>query len=178
MLTWLNVARQGPYRPPFTRPAYINPGLLTRAGDLAGESWLPSEMVPFSAPLTSQLVRGDQLPVSERHLQAILPIAIHTSNLIGPSDEVSMAIQESPSLYTPHAKLLLFSIANNFAGMEDLSYPEVWEFLKAKAGAELLKFLHQLPPSIQASRAVVEKLFQCAIEADDTAAVDIILKSP
>jgi ankyrin repeat protein len=89
-----------------------------------------------------------------------------------------MAIQESPFLYTPHAKLLLFSVANNFAGMEDLSYPDVWESLKAKAGAELLKFLHQLPPSSQASRAVVEKLFQCAIEADDTAAVEIILTSP
>jgi ankyrin repeat protein len=89
-----------------------------------------------------------------------------------------MAIQESPSLYTPHAKLLLFSIANNFAGMEDLSYPDIWESLQAKAGAELLKFLHQLPPSSQASRAVVEKLFQCAIEADDTAAVEIILTSP
>ena len=171
MLTWLNVAHQGTYRPPFTRPAYINPELLTRAGDFA-------EMVPFSAPLTSQLVRGDQLPVSERLLQAILPIAIHTSNLIGPSDEVSMAFQESPFLYTPHAKLLLFSIANNFAGMEGLSYPDVWKSLKAKAGAELLKFLHQLPLSSQASRAVVEKLFQCAIETGDTAAVEILLKSP
>jgi hypothetical protein len=178
MLTWLNVAHQGPYRPPFTCPAYINPELLTRAGDFASESWVPSEMVPFSAPRTSQLMRGDQLPVSERHLQAILPLALRTSNLIGPSDEASMAIQESPFLYTPYAKLLLFSIANNFAGMEDLSYPDVWESLKAKAGAELLKFLHQLPPSSQANRAVVEKLFQCAIEADDTAAVEILLTSP
>ncbi|PMD60174.1 ankyrin [Hyaloscypha bicolor E] len=169
---------QGPYRPPLTRPAYINPELLTRAGDFASESWVPSEMVPFSEPLTSQLVRGDQLPISERRLQAILPLALHTSNLIGPSDEVSMAIQGSPFLYTPHAKLLLFGIANNFAGMEDLSYSDVWKSLKAKAGAELLKFLHQLPPSSQASRAVVEKLFQCAIEADDTAAVEILLKSP
>jgi ankyrin repeat protein len=81
-------------------------------------------------------------------------------------------------LYTPHARLLLFGIANNFAGMEDLSYSDVWEFLKAKAGAELLKFLRQLPPSSQASRAVAEKLFQCAIEADDTAAVEILLESP
>jgi hypothetical protein len=178
MLTWLNVADRGPYRPPFTRPAYINPELLTRAGDFASESWVPSEMVPFSEPLTSQLVRGDQLPISERRLQAILPLALHTSNLIGPSDEVSMAIQGSPFLYTPHTKLLLFGIANNFAGMEDLSYSDVWKSLKAKAGAELLKFLHQLPPSSQASRAVVEKLFQCAIEADDTAAVEILLKSP
>jgi hypothetical protein len=89
-----------------------------------------------------------------------------------------MAIQGSPFLCTPHAKLLLFGIANNFAGMEGLSYSDVWKFLKAKSGAELLEFLHQLPPSSQASRAVAEKLFQCAIEADDTAAVEILLESP
>jgi ankyrin repeat protein len=135
-------------------------------------------MVPFSAPTTSQLVRGDQLPVSERRLLAILPLALQASNLIGSSDDVSMEIQGSPFLSTPYAKQLLFGIANNFAGMEDLSYSDVWESLKAKAGAELLKFLHQLPPSSQASRAVVEKLFQCAIEANDTAAVEIFLESP
>jgi ankyrin repeat protein len=135
-------------------------------------------MVPFSAPTTSQLVRGDQLPVSERRLLAILPLALQSSNLIRSSDDVSMAIQGSPFLSTPYAKLLLFGIANNFAGMEDLSYSDVWESLKANTGAELLKFLHQLPPSNQASRAVVEKLFQCAIEANDTAAVEIFLESP
>jgi ankyrin repeat protein len=134
--------------------------------------------MPFSAPPTSQLVRGDQLPVSERRLLAILPLALHTSNLTGSSDDVSMTIQGSSFLYTPYAKLLLFGIANNFAGMEGLSYSDVWKFLKAKSGAELLEFLHQLPPSSQASRAVAEKLFQCAIEADDTAAVEILLESP
>jgi hypothetical protein len=128
MLTWPKVAHQEPHRPSFTRQAYINPQVLTKPSDFASEFWVPSEVVPFSAPQASQLVRGDQLPVSERRLLAILPLALHTSNLIGPSDDVSMAIQGSSFLYTPQAKLLLFGIANNFAGMEDLSYSDVWNF--------------------------------------------------
>ncbi|KAL9072179.1 MAG: hypothetical protein Q9157_005209 [Trypethelium eluteriae] len=64
-------------------------------------------------------------------------------------------------------RLLIFSIENNFAGLEDVPIADVLEFLKqdSQMQSRLLVYLRAAPGNV--SRAIAEKLVRAAIESGD-----------
>jgi len=110
-------------------------------------------------------------------IRGLFPPSLLSSVIGGATSQISStAIQRVQLLDSAYAKFLVYGLANNFAGMDGISHADVWEFLRAEAGTQLLPFLRLLPNML--FRAVAEKLFQCAIEAGDAHAVELFLSNP
>ena len=106
-------------------------------------------------------------------LKALLPSTERVSQLedqliSSPSNHHSDS--DSPRLLI----LLLFSMANNFAGLNDVPIKEIMEYLKRQPNTRLLQ--HVLSNSGPESEAFAEKLFVAAIESEDARIVEVLLQ--
>ncbi|KAH8678478.1 hypothetical protein BX600DRAFT_493725 [Xylariales sp. PMI_506] len=77
----------------------------------------------------------------------------------------SASLTEVSWMSSTYTRLLIFGISNNFAGMEDVSYVHVWQYLRSRSMEDLIRFLKVIPGPT--SRALAEKLFACAIRDGD-----------
>ncbi len=73
-------------------------------------------------------------------------------------------------------RLLIFSIENNFAGLEDVSIGAILKFLQQdpQTRSRLLRYLRMTPKNV--SKVLVEKLIRAAIENSDAPAVTEFLE--
>ena len=74
---------------------------------------------------------------------------------------------------TPHYRHILFSLANNCAGLEEADMGKVLGFLQKTASQGLIQLLRSDPR--YSSRAVAQTIFQGAIELGDASLIDLLL---
>ncbi len=126
--------------------------------------------------LSGSLTRGD----------AVLRTAMITSSLSSllPSDFYphtslleSRTSAQKQVFGSSFDRLLIFSIENNFAGLEDVSIGAVLKFLQQdpQTRSRLLRYLRMTPKNV--SKVLVEKFVQAAIENCDVPAVTEFLET-
>ena len=79
------------------------------------------------------------------------------------------------SLFTTSLhRQILFSLANNMAGLDDFSMEDVIHFLKTETGEKLYQLV--VSDRSYSSRAIVQILFKAAIEAGNARLVDMLIR--
>jgi ankyrin repeat protein len=101
-------------------------------------------------------------------LKSLLP----TAALEEYSESGSRKIPPFEILHEAHLKLLFFSVANNFAGVAEFPLKGIWDFVRNQIS---VPGLMQLAPG-PTTKALAEKLFNCAIESGDVQAVEHLLQ--
>lgn len=88
--------------------------------------------------------------------------------------ESSALITDDQAFETKFARLLLFSVLNGFAGLDDVPMENILRFLKRFVVNQLLlEILEQSPQHV--SRTLADNIFRAAIEATDTNVVKLLL---
>ncbi|KAI1457860.1 ankyrin repeat-containing domain protein [Annulohypoxylon moriforme] len=162
-------------------PAFIDPQAL-----LAVDSHLPQLGQQHYASVLSSLPDSplgsesfDTVVLHEVNLLTFLPptqlrlLSNRTSAADNGIGSTSAALLESQSLNTSYGRFLVFQLINNFAESSESSPAEIWASLKAIAGHRLGTFFRQLRG--HESKIVVEKAFQCAVEAGDSEGVQLFM---
>ena len=93
--------------------------------------------------------------------EKILP----TSRLLASSDQV---------FKSPLHRRILFSVANNFAGLGTFPVGDIMHILQTETTQKLYKMVRSAPGS--ASRAIIQNIFKAAIEAGDAMIVDLLIR--
>lgn len=89
--------------------------------------------------------------------------------------ESSALITDDQAFETKFARLLLLSMLNGFAGLEDIPIDNILRFLnRFVVNNMLLEILEQSPRYV--SRTLADTIFHAAIEATDTNIVDLLLE--
>ncbi|KAH7175993.1 ankyrin repeat-containing domain protein [Dactylonectria macrodidyma] len=159
-------------------PAYIDPRLLL---DITDDVSVPEgtalDRPIFQEPSTPQTSPGAPRTVFDFGIhpavvQGLLPASTFSGFSDGrPFPSSSSTIHRPQPLHSAYAKLLMFAIANNFAGMENLSHENLWEFLRADSRTLLVPFLSLFPK--HTAKRLAAQLLQCAIEGDDARGVEL-----
>ena len=103
-------------------------------------------------------------------LKSFLPSAFleeypEASSGILPSSEILNSAKFKP---------LVFSVANNFAGLNSLALEELFKSLQSISNKRLFHLIQSARGP--ASKALAEKLFQCAIEAGNARMIEFLLQ--
>ena len=101
-------------------------------------------------------------------LKSVVPDFIAEENF--PSSSMSQGIEAFTS---PLHRQVLFSMANNFAGLGALDSKSIIRFLQEETDETLYKLILNNPG--YSSRAIAQNLFKVAIEAGDARIVDLLL---
>ena len=107
------------------------------------------------------------------NIKALLPSAVRVSQ---EKDQIVLSPNYDRS-DTSHYKLfslLIFAIANDFAGLNSVAIEETMNFLSRHASTRLLQ--HILKTSGPESEAFAEKLFQAAILMEDASIIKVLLQ--
>ena len=106
-------------------------------------------------------------------LRALLPSSASFSQA---EDQIilSPTHQRSDSVSCTIFTLLLFAMANNYAGLNSFPIDQIVEYLKRQPSIRLLHYVLRRPGP--ESEAFAEKLFQAAILIEDTRTVDVLLQ--
>ena len=102
-------------------------------------------------------------------LKSVLPKSMIEEGLSCPS--VDLASTREPA--TPQYRHILFSLANNGAGLEEADMGKVLGFLQKPASQGLIQLLRS--DSRYSSRAVAQTIFKGAIELGDASLIDLLL---
>lgn len=88
--------------------------------------------------------------------------------------ESSALITDDQAFETKFARVLLFSMLNGFAGLDDVPMENILRFLnRFVVNKLLLHILEQCPPHV--SRTLADNIFRASIEATDTNAVKLLV---
>ena len=118
-----------------------------------------------------ELLKNPETPTTL--FKALLPNAArvyHTKDQMIPSPNHHRSDSGSYKLFT----LLIFAMANDFAGLNSVPIDEIMEYLKRHTSTRLLMYL--LSASGPESEAFAEKLFQAAIWTQDARIIKILLR--
>ena len=102
-------------------------------------------------------------------LKSVLPKSMIEESLSCPSVDLA-STRESAA---PHYRQILFSLANNCAGLEEADMKKVLGFLLKTASQELIQLLRSDPR--YSSRAIAQPIFKGAIELGDAILIDLLL---
>ena len=102
-------------------------------------------------------------------LKSVLPKSMIEEGLSCPSVDLA-STRES---VIPHYRQILFSLANNCAGLENADMKKVLGFLRKTASQGLIQLLRSDPR--YSSRAIAQSIFKGAIELGDASLIDLLL---
>ena len=102
-------------------------------------------------------------------LELVMPESLHEPNL----PNFPMILLESHAFASPLYRQVLFSIANNFAGIGAFSMMDVMQFVKRKTTNTMYRLIRSA--SGYSSRAIALNLFKGAIEVGDARIVGLFL---
>ena len=102
-------------------------------------------------------------------LKSVLPTSMIQEGLSCPS----VGLASTRESATPHYGQILFSLANNCAGLEDVDMKKVLGFLQKTARQGLIQLLRSDPK--YSSRAIAQTIFKAAIELGDASLLDLLL---
>lgn len=176
----LQTNRDVGYHPAFPkRPEnldYIDPRRLlchdSNATASASEVSSPETSLPGSSHASvHQQVSAAHFSTVIPTLKALLP----RTALEDYSGAHSCSIPNVETLNSAYFKLLSFSAANNFAGLNGFSLEKVLEYMQVKTSMQFPQLAQSIPGPT--SKALVEKLFRCAIEAGNSRVVEALLQN-
>ena len=104
-------------------------------------------------------------------LKSVVPNSITEDNTLKSSETPSKAQISTSSLH----RQILFSVANNFAGMDAFPVKDIFQVLEKDKIKEYCQLVHSCVPSFS-SRATIRNMFRRAIEAGDATIVDMLLR--
>lgn len=103
-------------------------------------------------------------------LEALLPAPmLHAYTAASP--DAGLKVECASGAYLD---LLSFSLGNNFAGIDGLPPQRILDYLKSQSTTHIARLM--LSIGGQTGRALAEKLFTCAVEAQDASIVETILQ--
>ena len=91
--------------------------------------------------------------------------ALPTSRLLASNDQV---------FRSPLHRQILFSVANNFAGLGTFPTGDIMHILQRETTEKLYQMVRSAPGS--ASRAIIQNIFKATIEAGDAMIVDVLIR--
>ncbi|KAH8756435.1 ankyrin repeat-containing domain protein [Hyaloscypha finlandica] len=111
--------------------------------------------------------RGDRWPIYAKHLLSSLETLLPDGKLQPGYDSKQSLITEDEIFQTKFSQLLVFSIANNFAGLQDVPIASMLKYW-SRAGGMVSLLLQSLQASqSHFAKALAQNLFRAAIEAND-----------
>ncbi len=116
---------------------------------------------------TSELGTSKNLDLTA--LRSVLPQSMAEENLPFPSVDLPNAREFA----TPHYRQILFSLANNFAGLGGADMKKVIRFLQEETHQGLFELI--LNNSSYSARAITQSIFTGAIELGDARLIDLLL---
>lgn len=123
-----------------------------------------------SDPKLHQTVSNMHSQIVMPKLEALLPTCMfHAYSADSP--EAGLKVERASGAYLD---LLSFSITNNFTGLDDLPAQRALDYLKSQSSTHIARLIQSIAGPT--GRALAEKLFICAIEAQDASIVEIILR--
>ena len=102
-------------------------------------------------------------------LRSVLPKSMIDEGLSSPSVDIASTRESATSIH----RQILFSLANNCAGLEDADMMKVISFLQKTASQELMQLLRSDPR--YSTRAIAQTIFKGAIELGDASLIDLLL---
>ena len=135
----------------------------------ASEMQKPDEPVDMDTMVgtTSKLRTSKVLDLTA--LKSVLPKSMIEEGLSCPSVDLTSTRKSA----TPHYRQILFSLANNCAGLEGADMKKVLGFLRKTSSQGLIQLLRSDPS--YSSRAIAQTVFKGAIEVGDASLIDLIL---
>jgi hypothetical protein len=119
--------------------------------------------------------RGDRWPIYAKHLLSSLETLLPDGRLQQGHDSRQSLITEDEIFQTKFNQLLVFSIANNFAGLQDVPVQSMLKYW-SRAGGMVSLLLQSLQASqCHFAKALTQNLFRAAIEANDERALKRLL---
>ena len=104
-------------------------------------------------------------------LKSVVPNSITEDNIPG-----SSVTPPRPQVFTPSLhRQILFSVANNFAGIDAFPVKDIFHFLEREKIEKFCQLAHSCVP-VCSLRAIIQNMFQGAIEAGDATIVDMLLR--
>ena len=116
---------------------------------------------------TSELRPSKMLDLTA--LRSVLPKSMFEEGLSSPSVDLASTRESA----TPNYRQILFSLANNCAGLEDADIEKVLRFLQKTASQGLIQLLRSDPK--YSTRAIAQTIFKGAIELGDASLIDLLL---
>ena len=116
---------------------------------------------------TSELRTSKMLNLTA--LRSVLPKSMIEEGPSSPSVDLASTRESA----TPNYRQILFSLANNCAGLEDADMMKVISFLQKTASQELMQLLRSDPR--YSTRAIAQTVFKGAIELGDANLIDLLL---
>jgi ankyrin repeat protein len=111
--------------------------------------------------------QGDRWPIYAKHLLSSLETLLPHGKLQPGYDSRQSLITEDEIFQTKFNQLLVFSIANNFAGLQDVPIASMLKYW-SRAGGMVSLLLQSLQASqSHFAKALAQNLFRAAIEAND-----------
>jgi ankyrin repeat protein len=132
---------------------------------------LPNRSVPIDAPSgPDPRAKGWAIggPVSDA-LKSVMPIPMANEGF----SDYAVTKSGTQIFSSPLYRQILFSVANNFAGLRAFSISEVIQFLQEETSEKLYQMIRFTPG--YSSRAIAQNLFKGAIEVGDAKIVDLLL---
>ena len=119
--------------------------------------------------------QGDRWPIYAKHLLSSLETLLPDGKLQSGYDSRQSLITEDEIFQTKFNQLLVFSIANNFAGLQDVPVQCMLKYW-SRAGGMVSLLLQSLQASqSHFAKALAQNLFRAAIEANDERALKRLL---
>jgi ankyrin repeat protein len=132
---------------------------------------LPNRSVPIDAPSgPDPRAKGWAIggPISDA-LKSVMPIPMANEGF----SEYAVMKSGTQIFSSPLYRQILFSVANNFAGLDAFSISEVIQFLQEETSERLYQMIRFTPG--YSSGAIAQNLFKGAIEVGDAKIVDLLL---
>ena len=116
---------------------------------------------------TSELRPSKMLDLTA--LKSVLPKSMIEEGLSSPSVDIASTRESATAIH----RQILFSFANNCAGLEDADLEKVLGFLQKTASQGLIQLLRSNPR--YSTRAIAQTIFKRAIELGDASLIDLLL---
>ena len=104
-------------------------------------------------------------------LKSVVPRLIADEKTLPTS---SLLASDNQVFKSPLHRQILFSVANNFAGLGTFPIGDIMHILQRETTQKLYQTVRSAPGS--ASRAIIQNIFKAAIEAGDTMIVDLLIR--
>ena len=166
-------------------PASINPRLtlydeaedadmyLDSNFDATDDVEILEQDLPLEASSTTLTASDNWTPDSSVNiaLTSVVPKSITEHDTSG-----SSVVFPKTQIFTssPHRQII-FSVANNFAGLEGISIKDISHFLRKDTNENFYQLFRSSARSYS-SRALIQNLFKASIEAGDAKSVDVLLR--
>ena len=132
------------------------------------------EQQPFFTPSSPDLATSNNLNI-DRSISTALT-SIFPKPFAGEDSPSSLMTSHNIHIFTsPLRRQILFSVANNFAGLEGFPVKDIYNLLRREPMENFAQLMRASSPSYSL-QAITQNMFRAAIEAGDATIVDLLIR--